>query len=60
MRQLSKIGKAEKLTPREKEIYALMLAGKTNKEIADELEIAVNTVKVHIRHMYLVNNPRKI
>lgn len=35
------------LTPREREVMDLVLAGKLNKRIADELQIAMRTVEVH-------------
>ncbi len=35
------------LTPREREVMDRVLAGKYNKEIADELDIAMRTVEVH-------------
>jgi two-component system response regulator DctR len=35
------------LTPREKEVMALFLDGKLNKQIADDLEISMKTVEVH-------------
>ena len=35
------------LTPREKEIFELAAGGKSNKEIASDLDIAVATVKMH-------------
>lgn len=35
------------LTPREKEVFELAAGGKSNKEIAYELDIAVATVKMH-------------
>ena len=35
------------LTPRELEILQLIVEGKSNKEIADQLELSVNTVAVH-------------
>ncbi|WP_409290761.1 response regulator [Peribacillus sp. SCS-37] len=38
----------EQLTAREKEILLLMTHGKTNQDIADELFIALKTVKVHV------------
>jgi len=40
------------LTPREMEILALIAEGKSNKEIAAELFISVNTVKVHISNIF--------
>ncbi|PLT30274.1 response regulator [Peribacillus deserti] len=41
----------EQLTLREKEILLLMAQGKTNQEIADELFIALKTVKVHVSNV---------
>ena len=35
------------LTPRELEILKLIVDGKSNKEIADDLDLSVNTVSVH-------------
>ncbi|QDQ26762.1 response regulator transcription factor [Chitinimonas arctica] len=35
------------LTPREKEVMALFLDGKLNKQIADSLDISMKTVEVH-------------
>jgi DNA-binding NarL/FixJ family response regulator len=35
------------LTPRELEILQLIVEGKSNKEIADQLELSANTVAVH-------------
>jgi DNA-binding NarL/FixJ family response regulator len=35
------------LTPRELEILQLIAMGKSNKEIASDLELSVNTVAVH-------------
>ncbi|MFZ7943870.1 response regulator [Neobacillus sp. 19] len=39
------------LTPREKEILLLVSEGKTNKQIAENLFIAENTVKNHIKNL---------
>ena len=41
----------DRLTPREKEILALVGRGMSNPEIADRLVIAENTVKVHLRNI---------
>jgi FixJ family two-component response regulator len=37
----------ESLTPREREILALVVTGKLNKQVALQLDISENTVKVH-------------
>ena len=42
----------EKLTAKEQEILDLILAGKSNKEIASSLFIEVSTVKTHINKIY--------
>lgn len=39
------------LTPRELEILCLIAEGKTNQEIADQLYIAIKTVKTHITNI---------
>jgi two-component system, NarL family, response regulator LiaR len=41
----------EQLTAREMEILLLMTQGKTNQEIADELFIALKTVKTHVSNL---------
>jgi DNA-binding CsgD family transcriptional regulator len=41
----------ELLSPREKEILALIMAGKSDKEIASELFIANYTVQTHHRNI---------
>ncbi|MBO8177894.1 MAG: response regulator transcription factor [Bacillus sp. (in: Bacteria)] len=41
----------EELTKREMEILLLMAKGKTNQEIADELFIALKTVKTHVSNI---------
>jgi DNA-binding NarL/FixJ family response regulator len=40
------------LTKREREIYALMVRGMTNQEIADELDIREKTVRNHVHQIY--------
>ncbi len=42
-----------KLTDRQKELLDLMAKGLSNKEIADKLFISENTVKYHIKNIYL-------
>jgi DNA-binding NarL/FixJ family response regulator len=42
----------EPISPRELEVLSLMAAGKRNKEIADELSIAEDTVKMHVRNIF--------
>ena len=42
---------SETLTPREREVFALIGQGKTNREIAKALFVAEATVKVHVRHI---------
>lgn len=41
----------ESLTAREAEVYALIIEGLTNREIAKRLFISEVTVKVHVRHI---------
>lgn len=41
----------EELTKRELEILQLMTKGRTNQEIAEELYIAIKTVKTHVSHI---------
>jgi len=40
------------LTDREREILACAAAGRSNKEIADQLCVSVETVKTHLHHIY--------
>jgi two-component system nitrate/nitrite response regulator NarL len=39
------------LSPREREILALIARGASNKEIARTLDIAETTVKIHVQHI---------
>ena len=41
----------ERLTQREREVLALIVAGKLNKQIADELGISIKTVEAHRSHV---------
>jgi two-component system, NarL family, response regulator NreC len=40
-----------RLTEREREVVGLVAAGKTNREIADELSISISTVQTHCAHV---------
>ncbi|WP_406685785.1 response regulator [Rossellomorea vietnamensis] len=51
MRQKTLSHPHEELTNRELEILLLMTQGKTNQEIADELFIALKTVKTHVSNI---------
>jgi two-component system, NarL family, response regulator LiaR len=51
MRQKQKLQPHEELTSREMEILMLMAEGKTNQDIADELYIALKTVKTHVSNI---------
>jgi two-component system, NarL family, response regulator LiaR len=51
MRQKTQILPHEELTSREFEILLLMAQGKANQEIADELFIALKTVKTHVSNI---------
>ncbi len=45
------LGRFEKLTPRERAVFTLVVAGKLNKQAAFELGISEKTVKVHRGHV---------
>lgn len=40
------------LTDREQRVMDLIIEGKSNNEIAAELEVSVNTIKTHLRHVF--------
>ena len=52
----------EDLTERQREVLTLLTQGKSNKEIARELDLSLNTVKIHVRDVLKtlgVNNRTK-
>jgi len=40
------------LSPKEKEVLHVLSKGATNIQIAKQLNLSVNTVKTHLKHMY--------
>jgi DNA-binding NarL/FixJ family response regulator len=42
----------EELTPREREVLELVVHGLANKEIADRLNLTVEAVRWHLKHIY--------
>lgn len=44
--------KIELLTPRQRDVFELILRGSSNKEIMVELSIELSTLKTHINHIY--------
>jgi DNA-binding CsgD family transcriptional regulator len=42
---------ADGLTSREREVFALLISGATNPEIADRLTVSETTVKSHVKHI---------
>lgn len=55
MRSLAKDGGPaeipERLSPREREVVQLIAEGKSNKEVATQLDISVKTVETHRKHI---------
>jgi len=46
------LGRDVNLTPREQEVLALIVAGRSNEEVAADLYLSINTVKSMIRSVY--------
>lgn len=46
------VGEAPALTPRERDVARLVVAGQRNRSIADELGISEGTVKMHLHRVY--------
>jgi LuxR family transcriptional regulator, maltose regulon positive regulatory protein len=42
----------EPLSERELEVLVLLAAGRSNRQIASELFVALSTVKIHIKNIY--------
>lgn len=42
----------EQLSKREKEVFELLVKGRSDKEISEELFISLATVRTHVRHIY--------
>lgn len=42
----------ENLSIREREVFNLIVLGKTNKQIANDVNVSVNTVKFHVKNIY--------
>ena len=50
--QLGRSSGTPPLTEREREVLALIARGQTNREIADELYLSLDTVKTHVRKLF--------
>jgi NarL family two-component system response regulator LiaR len=51
MREVRTPEKIETLTEREKEVLHLLVEGLSNKEIARDMQIVEDTVKIHVKHI---------
>lgn len=48
----SSLAKEMGISSRELDVWKMIVDGKSNKEIADELFVSVNTVKTHVSNLY--------
>jgi DNA-binding CsgD family transcriptional regulator/hemerythrin len=46
-RKLEVRGRFESLSPTQRAVFWLVVSGKTNRDIADELHVSINTIKTH-------------
>lgn len=51
-KELPVIDSIANLSIREREVFNLVVSGKSNKEIANEVNISINTVKFHVKNIY--------
>jgi DNA-binding NarL/FixJ family response regulator len=49
---------AESLTGREAEVLALLARGLSNAEIADNLGLSIETIRTHVKHVYMKTGAR--
>src|SRR5206468_7984015 len=49
---------AETLTGREAEVLALLARGLSNAEIAENLNLSVETIRTHVKHVYMKTGAR--
>jgi len=52
VKELKQLKALYKITPREAQIIQLILSGKSNREIAVELNVSERTIKAHVSHIF--------
>ena len=40
------------LSPREQEVLRFLIQGRSNREIADAMDLSINTVKFHMKNIF--------
>ena len=50
--QRRRVRSTEELTPQEKSVAELVAQGKTNRKVASELVLSVNTIEYHLKNIY--------